>query len=138
MDKGSISIRLCMSAHVALGILKPIYYEISTSPGTLEIMKFSDDHPNIQGRASFFKGFDELSVVPGTGGKVTFSFDYSTETIKIQAIETGVIVDIFPKKIPIMAYEYNKPYFISLFAAYRIGKAKSKRTFGDSNELINF
>jgi len=77
VDRGGISIRRFYSFGPSLGILKPVYYEViqtnSADPNTkyLEQKKFdpSINYGNIWSRASFFKGIDEISVVPGVFGK---------------------------------------------------------------------
>ncbi len=133
-DKGGISIRYYYSAGPTIGILKPIYYEIRYySPPTYppdpnykpyETEKFNTSiHlSNINGRASFFKGFNELSIVPGASAKVGFSFEYSREDAIIHAIDVGIGMDAFPKPIPIMATQNNSFFFLNLTAGYRFGK----------------
>ncbi len=146
-DKGGVSIRYFYSAGPTIGILKPIYYEIRYISGNYikdEKFNTSIHQSNIDGRSSFFKGFDELSVVPGATAKVGFSFEYSREDAIIHAIDVGVGLDIFPKAIPIMATQTNNFYFLNLSAGYRFGKivdvsdaarAKSRKTRRQEQKL---
>jgi len=148
-DKGGVSIRYFYSAGPTIGILKPIYYEIRYITGdyfTIKDEKFNTSihQSNINGRSSFFKGFDELSVVPGATAKVGFSFEYSREDAVIHAIDVGVGLDIFPKAVPIMATQNNNFYFLNLSAGYRFGKivdvsdaarAKSQKTRRQEQKL---
>ena len=143
VDKGGISIRRYFSFGPTLGILKPIYYEVLqyTSPQSepyLITEKFVT-HLNQQfiwGKASFFKGINEISVVPGGYGRFGFSFEYSRSDITLHAIETGLILDIFPKKIPIMDTEENNFLFLTLFISYRFGRVVDASGVIDEKELM--
>ena len=128
-DKGGISIRYFYSAGPSLGILKPIYYEIRyyvTYPPyeTSKTEKFNTSihQSNINGKASFFKGIKEISLMPGVTTKAGFSFEYSREDAIVRAIEIGMGLDIFPRPIAIMATERNNFLFLSLSVGYRFGK----------------
>jgi len=133
-DKGGISIRYFYGAGPTIGILKPIYYEIryyapptyppnpNYEPNKIEKFNISQHLSNINGRASFFKGFKEISIVPGASAKAGFSFEYGREDAVIHAIDVGIGLDIFPKAIPIMATQTNNFYFLNLSAGYRFGK----------------
>lgn len=134
-DKGGVSIKYYYQAGVSLGLLKPVYYEVVDSaridPVRNEVLlyignkKFSSDiHSvsDIYGRSSFFNGFGELGLVPGAFGKLGISFEYSSSYQYINAIEAGVMFDVFSKSVPIMDTEKNSRYFITLFLGYRFGK----------------
>jgi len=143
VDKGGISIRRYFSFGPTLGILKPIYYEVlqpTSDPYEYNLVteKFVT-HLNqqyIYGRASFFKGINEISVVPGGYGRFGFSFEYSRSDITLHAIETGLTLDIFPKKIPIMDTEENNFLFLTLFISYRFGRVVDASGVIDEKELM--
>jgi len=126
-DKGGISIRYYYAAGPSIGLLKPIYYEIryySLLYDYVKIEKFNTSihQSNINGKASFFKGFNEIGVVPGLTAKAGFSFEYGREEAQIHAIDVGLSMDVFPKAIPIMATQNNDFYFLNLTVGYRFGK----------------
>ncbi|PKP17274.1 MAG: hypothetical protein CVU05_15835 [Bacteroidetes bacterium HGW-Bacteroidetes-21] len=134
-DKGGVSIKYYYQVGVSLGLLKPVYYEVVDSaridPIRNEVLlyignkKFSSDiHSvsDIYGRSSFFNGFGEMSLVPGAFGKLGISFEYSGSYKYINAIETGVMFDVYSKSVPIMDTENNSRFFITLFIGYRFGK----------------
>jgi len=126
-DKGGISIRYFYSVGPTLGILKPIYYEIRyynlyENYTKIERFNTSIHQSNINGKASFFKGFDELAIVPGGSAKFGFNFEYGREDAIINAIEVGLGLDIYPRSIPIMATHPNNFYFLNLSVGYRFGK----------------
>ncbi len=129
-DRGGVAVRYFYSFGPTIGFYKPIYYlvlnPVSMDTYILKESKFdptSFHSPNdIYGRASFFKGWNEVKFVPGVFAKFGFNFEFSKFDPMIQALEGGITIDAFPKKIPIMATEDNKNIFISLYASYRFGK----------------
>ena len=128
-DRGGVSVRYFYTGGPALGILKPIYYEVLYSSSipfefSIETKKFSPSihQSNIYGKASFFKGFDEVKVSPGASIKTGFSFEYSRQDVILHSLEAGVSLDVFSRKIPIMATTHNNFYFFNLFVSYRFGK----------------
>jgi hypothetical protein len=129
-DVGGVSIRYFYSVGPTIGFLKPIYYEILYQTGVpyefyTKVEKFNTSihQSNIFGKASFFEGIDEISVIPGASAKLGFTFEYSRRDKIINALEIGAGIDIFPKEIPIMATEANQFFFLNLFVGYRFGKA---------------
>ena len=128
IDLGGVAIRFFYSVGPVLTLYKPVYYKIlvpvSSTEFTIVEQKFDIkklDPTMIYGRSSFFKGFDELKVLPGVFVKSGFNFEYSKEDKVIHAIEVGAQIMAFPKEIPIMATKNNKAIFLSLFASYRFG-----------------
>lgn len=127
-DRSSISVRAFYSGGITLGFEKPIYYEILTVGSLGEIIdteekKFdpSIHETNYGGRASFFKGFNELRVMPGLSVKAGLSFEYSERQQVINALEAGIGASIYPRKIEIMASEQNQFYYFHLYVGYRFG-----------------
>lgn len=141
-DKNGISVRLFYGGGVSLGFLKPIYYEVATSSVgealEWEYKKFETaiHQTEIGGRGPFFMGFGEMGLVPGLTAKTGLSFEYSKQDAIIHALEAGVSLTLYPKKIPIMATDLNNFIFFNLSVGYRFGniidiseasKAKSRR-----------
>jgi len=141
VDRGGISIRRYFSFGPTIGVLKPIYYEVYRSgEGNQYYIQEEKFDPSIHqgyiyGRASFFRGFDEVSIMPGVYGRFGISFEYSTSDISIHAIETAVSLDLFPKEMEIMATERNNFYFLTLSVSYRFGKVVDARGIIDENDL---
>ena len=146
-DVGGIAVRYFYNFGPAIILLKPIFYDVGELvpiPGTM----YSEWKPlpppkkydsswygnniRIAGRASFFKGFDELGVVPGAFAKFGFNFDFGKEDRNIHALEVGLIAEGFIKKVEIMdfsnpdvnlkKYAKNQQLFLTLFVSYRFGK----------------
>ncbi|MBN1132428.1 MAG: hypothetical protein JXR52_02910 [Bacteroidales bacterium] len=129
VDRTGISVRFFYSGGAALGFLKPIYYDIISISGLgevtfLEPQKFdpSIHQSNIYGRSSFLLGFDELKLVPGLTAKTGLSFEYSERDQIIHALEAGINISAYPRRIPIMAVEKNDFMFFTLVVAYRFGR----------------
>ncbi len=142
IDRGGISIRRYFSIGPVIGILKPIYYEVFKAGDNNhyyiveEKFNTSTHQGNINGRASFFRGWDEISVVPGGYGRFGMSFEYSTSDISIHAIETAVSLDLFPKRMEIMATEKSSFYFLTLSVSYRFGKVVDARGIVKEDNLV--
>jgi len=139
VDKGGISIRRFFSAGPSIGFLKPVYYEFLNMNGQYDgTRKFNTtaNHQMIFGKASFFKGFDEISVVPGIYGRLGFMFEYSRNDLALHALEAGISCDLFMKEIPIMATEKNEFYFFGFFVSYRFGKIVDARGIVNENDLV--
>jgi hypothetical protein len=69
----------------------------------------------IYGKAPFFKGMDQTKIHPGGYAKVALSFEYADRYNSIKAIETGVVLDVYPQVLPMMAYNKNQQIFASLY-----------------------
>lgn len=134
-DKGGVSIKYYYGAGLSLGLLKPVYYNVVDSARYdkdseqiilyLGTKKFSSDIHSISdiyGRSSFMNGITEIRPVPGGYLKAGLTFEYSSSYQRINALEAGVIFDMFTANVPIMDTEKNSPYFITLFIGYRFGK----------------
>ncbi len=140
-----VQVAYSWQAGPSLGFTKPIYLEIiyftdgPISQPYLEVEKFDPDiHyiDNIYGRASGLRGFDELKFHPGLFGKFAFNFDYSNDKQALKGIETGLAVDAFGKRIPIMAPKIlddkpgnprNHQVFVSAYINFFFGSKFDKK-----------
>jgi len=145
-DKGGIAIKYFYEVGVSLAMLKPVYYQVVDSEvisDNKRIIYLSDrlfDYTihqvsDIYSRSSFFKGIGETKFKPGIFAKFGLSFVYSNLYESINALEVGVIVDVYKSEVPIMATEKNEPYIISLFVNYRFGRVgiRNKKEFSPDN-----
>ncbi|MEI6765845.1 MAG: hypothetical protein WCM76_09405 [Bacteroidota bacterium] len=130
---GGVEVRFLWFGGVSIALAKPVY---------LYIVKYIDENGNqdivterydpynhaitdIYGRASFFKGFDKMSVYPGAYFKTGLSFEYGADDRLLKSLECGIAGDIYPKAVPIMAFNKNNNYFLSLYLSLHIGKRKN-------------
>jgi hypothetical protein len=132
-DRGSIAIKYYYGGGPSIGITKPIYYTfniiapiggvnyiIDTKVEKYEFVQ----HPmttEIAGRASFWKGIDELTVYPGLHAKVGLTFEFGKYNRLVNAIDVSAVFDAFTKKIPIMYTDLNNQFFLTFAVSYRFG-----------------
>ncbi|MBL0128112.1 MAG: hypothetical protein IPP83_11795 [Flavobacteriales bacterium] len=116
----------------SLGLVKPVYLEIG-KPDAVPYETFVTERydpnvhniQNIYGRASWFRGFGELSLYPGAFGRVGLNFEYAGQTTGIKGLEVGASIDAYPVTIPIMAElegVRNKQFFLELYLSVQFGK----------------
>ncbi len=126
-DKKSVQIRYSYFVGATLAFVKPVYLEIkkgtSSSPPSAErynpqIHKRED----IFGKAPFFKGIDRTTIYPAAYAKLALSFEYADRYNAVKAIETGAVVDVYPKALPIMAFNKKQQVFVSLYLKIIWGK----------------
>lgn len=126
---GGVEVRLFYSGGLSTAFTKPVYLNIlvpdATSYWYIITEKYNpDEHfpDNIHGRASFFKGFNELSVYPGAYAKMGLNVEFGTINQKPKTFEVGAVLEGFPKGIPLMAFRSPDHYFLTLYLSFGIGK----------------
>jgi hypothetical protein len=138
-DQGGISIRFFTVGGVSLALLKPVYFQkitkfnyLQTSAGVYAIPEewesslfdpaYMVDDSYIRDRESFFKGLGETTFLPGVFARAGLCFEYGNEDRLIHALEGGLQIEGFLKKLPILATDDNSQLFLTLFVTYRFGK----------------
>ncbi|HWY37244.1 MAG TPA: hypothetical protein VNY73_01705, partial [Bacteroidia bacterium] len=132
-ERKSIEVRMVYSVGPTLCFAKPVFLEVQypdtiSSGGDNMITKIEAYDPakhnqyNILGRAPIFYGLNHTSVYPGAHAKLGFSFEYGETRTSIKALETGVVVDYFPKAIQTMAYVSPENFFVTLYVGFTFGK----------------
>ena len=126
---GGVELKYFYYGGISLGLLKPVYlyilnetnidYEYNLTTEKYDPNKHFTD--NIYGRASFFKGLGKIKPLPGLYLKAGLNFDYGANDRSIKAIEAGATFDIYPKPVPIMAFNQNSYYFLSLYVSFSLG-----------------
>ena len=127
---GGVELRLFYSGGLSTAFAKPVYLNIiELDEGSYRYITITqrydpEDHfpDNIYGRASFFKGFDKLSVYPGIYVKAGLSVDFGTLNQRPKIVEAGVAFDLFPKGIPMMAFREPNQFFMTLYLSFGLGK----------------
>ncbi len=126
-DKKSVEIRYSYFVGAALAFAKPVYLEIkkgtsSSIPSTERYNPEIHKQEDIFGKSPFFKGIEKTVIYPAGYAKFALSFEYADRYNAVKAIETGAIIDIYPKAIPIMAFNKKQQVFISLYLKMIWGK----------------
>lgn len=125
-ERTGVEVRFNYLGGLSLGMTKPVYLLIDRSTGFGDIgslveEKYNPDNEyqnnidNIAGRASFTKGLDELRPYPGIFAKAGLNFEYAPFHEDIKSLEVGAALDVYGKKIPIMAFTQNKQIFLSFY-----------------------
>jgi len=124
-DRNGVKISYFYTGGISLALLKPVYYKIF-SGDILTEQRFDiteiHTYSQIHSRSSFFKGFNEISLVPGASIKLGFDFDFATSDDRVHALEAGACLDVYYKELEIMATENNNTVLFTLFVTYRFGK----------------
>ena len=63
-----------------------------------------------------------MSVYPGGYAKFALSFEYADRYNGIKAIETGATLDVYPRVLPMMAFNKKQQVFASLYLKMIWGK----------------
>ena len=131
-NKNSVEVRYSIYGGSSLSFLKPVYLEISypnaSSNTDNEIILLEKYDPakhtnsNIVGKAPWSRGFSEVNIHPGIYGKFGLSFEFGSYDDVLRIVETGVVVDYYPKPVEIMAFNPTPPYFFSLYINVLMGR----------------
>jgi hypothetical protein len=129
-DRSGVKISYFYNAGISAMTLKPVYYNL-ISDGRLTEQKFdiTEIHTfsQIHSRSTFFRGFNEITIVPGAHLKFGFDFDFAISDDKIHSLAAGFAIDGYLKEIQIMATETNPIALFSLFVVYRFGNTTETR-----------
>lgn len=77
---------------------------------------------SISGKGPLIDGLGEMKVYPGLYAKFNLSFEYAPYSNKVKAIETGVILDYYPKALPIMARNPAENFIVTVYVGFVFGK----------------
>lgn len=138
LDKKSIIISWVYGGGFSLGVIKPYYLDILVPEGNdlytrqitdyyqLQTQPYFLDETLIVGGTYFTEGLSNFSLQPGLLAKSGFYFDYAPNRKSLLGIEIGSSLELYPKKIPIMANTTNNAYFLNLYVDVRFGKRWSR------------
>ncbi len=137
-DLNSVEIRIFYMGGPALAFLKPIYYECLQNNGNGIVTEKFDpvNHSAAMtlGPSEFTKGFSEIKVVPGVEGKVGLSIEFGKKDTHLVALEAGMKLSVFAKKLEIMEQKRNQQVICNLFLAFRFGRVKHGAHYEYLNE----
>ena len=77
---------------------------------------------DIYGRGPILSGFNKIRVYPGVYFKGGFNFEFSAANDRIKALEIGTTIDIFPQRVPVMAFKNADLFFITGYLSFHFGK----------------
>jgi hypothetical protein len=119
---------------LSLGLLKPYYLELN-QPGDTNSLpthkpeRYSSGNEDrflnksqIFGAAPIRYGLSQIQPVPGLHTKSALNFDWGSKDEFVKALEAGVMLDVFYKRLPIMVNNHNRFYQIALYLSFHFGK----------------
>ncbi|CAG5084502.1 hypothetical protein [Parvicella tangerina] len=128
-EKG-VNISWHVTGGLSLAFLKPVYLDVVNilPDGTLSSPKQEAYNPekhhlsNIYGKSRGILGLAETKVKPGGFVKFGIEFEYNDNREYVKAIETGFALDVYPQRLPIMAFTENKFLYPTLYINVLIGQ----------------
>ena len=124
-EPGTFSLHWLYSGGFSMALLKPYYLNIygEGERKYKDSTDFNFINPSyIEGRASFFKGFNEIKMVPGLYVKTALHLDFSNKRKTLWAMELGANAEFYTKKIQEMVGSDPKSIYVNLYAAFSFGK----------------
>ena len=119
----------------SLGLVKPYYLDLyygEKADGSPDVRseRYSPstaahflDKDSIDQGSPIWRGMGQMSPVIGGFGRTGLNFDFGSRDAFVKAIEAGVTLDIFYKKIPIYVNdESNHFMFLGFYLAFHLGK----------------
>ena len=129
-NKNGVSVSAIYGAGLALGLLRPYYLQVQDAAGNALTIKYSPQDSalftgqTILAGGGLGKGWGELKLRPGAYAKAGLRFDYGRFNEVVSAIEVGVSLDAYLKKIPIMLFQKEKQLFFQGYVALEFGRRK--------------
>lgn len=129
-NKNGVSVSAVYGGGLSLGFLRPYYLQVQDASGNPLTIKYSPQDSalftgqTIVAGGGLGKGWSELKFRPGAYGKAGLRFDYGRFNEIVSAIEVGVTVDAYLKKVPIMLFQKEKQLFFQGYVALEFGKRK--------------
>jgi hypothetical protein len=132
--KKGVALGVRLEGGVLMGILKPYYLRvIKNQDGILYIenIKYSEatrdvflDLNSIVGASSFGVGLTELSFAPGAYGRMGVMIDPGAFEKYVRALNFGLQLDLYPKRVPIMASRENPFAYLNFYLNLQFGSRK--------------
>jgi len=144
---GGIQVSYTLSAGGILGLAIPQYLSILHIDTSGSVNQFYTrverfdlnntmhiDGQFVNGMGPLFRGLFNLRPYPGVYARFGFNFDFGRYQERVSALEVGVMIDVFPWPVPMMAREprgrpgYLEPdrnfFFFNFYIAYHIGRRR--------------
>ena len=126
-NKNGIAVMGIYQAGLSIGLLKPYYVTVNDN-NTERDIKFEDDNVLFLEQplagTGFSKGWNELEFEPGAFVKGALRFDFGRYNEQIQAVQIGLSVEGYSKKVPIMALNDGQRLFFQGHLAFLFGRRK--------------
>lgn len=138
-DYHGVAIGYTLEGGVDFGLLKPYFIKIKKlnqiNQPVLKDINYSKEEREvflneniIYGKGSFFKGFNNLSIVPGVHFNTALHFAFKAYEKPLFVGEIGIMLDAFIKRVPIMVETSlfkNNSIFLNVYINMQIGKRRN-------------
>lgn len=117
----SIRVNFNYLAGASVAMLKPMFIRVREDD-QVRIKKFDpvihQDPLYILGAAPFASGLGQTSFVPGISLKTSLSFEWGKQEDRYKCVDVGVLIDLYPRVLDIMAYSENQAVFVNGFISF--------------------
>lgn len=118
---------------ISLGLLKPYYLnllqETDGAAPQVKPERYSAanesrflDRDTIVDAAPIRYGLNQIQPVPGLHVKAALDFDWGTKDEFVKALEAGIMLDFYYKRLPIMVNNSNRFYQAAFYISFQFGK----------------
>jgi hypothetical protein len=132
-NRNGVRLSFVLFGGISLGLVKPYYLMITTrNDGNVQInepIRYNGqndslflDREKIAEAAPIRYGLSKIEPVPGIHGKFALDFDWGTKDEFVKALEAGIMLDLYYKRIPIMVNNSNRIYQLGLYLSFQFGK----------------
>ena len=129
-----VAVGTSLELGVTAAILKPYVLEITptdpVSPNA-EFFTYEEDpigfadRGRINGTGGLRRGWSDASLLPGVNARAAVHLDWGAFDEFVKAMEAGVMVDVFPRSVPLLIEPaQNTPLFVNFFVSVHLGKRR--------------
>jgi len=119
-DAGSIQLDGILAGGPTLGLLKPYFVQVVYRRNPFQTLEVPYE-PNLErdrnvvivGGGSLFRGFDQLSVVPGLNVKAAVAIELDAFDRNRIGLETGFLLEAYSREVVIIPEASNRSVFTS-------------------------
>ena len=126
-----VSVSQVYNLGISHGLAKPVYLTVGIDTTANQVILVDEKYDpeihtpdNIYGKSSYFTGFSDMKYYPGLFVKFALNFEYSGVSNSVKALEAGIALDAFLDKIPIMAMNDNRQFYLTLYFSVLFGGKK--------------
>lgn len=129
-NKNGVAVSAVYNGGLAIGLLRPYYIEVEDQNGNNITIKYEDDKDLflnkqvIIGGGGLGKGWGEMKFKPGAFLKAAIRFDYGRFNETVSGIEVGISGEFYGDKIPILAEQKDKQFFLQGYISILFGRRK--------------
>jgi hypothetical protein len=130
-NKNGVAVSALYGGGFSAAFLKPYYLKIADGNNQVTDVKYSNNDDifigepgQILGASGFSKGFGEMKFTPGAFVKTAMRFDYGRYNELVSAVEVGLNIEVYTKKLPIILLNKDRQLFFNAYAAIEFGRRK--------------